>query len=127
MPGYYLDIETSGLDPEEDQILTIQYQKISSTGNAIGQLTILPSWKYSEEDIVKEIATYMLDDNPWNFIPVGNNLIFEFKFLVSKFRKYLGKELDIGYFFSRPHLDLKHVMILANSGNFKGSHLVLGK
>jgi len=97
MPGYYLDIETSGLDPDEDQILTIQYQKISSTGNAIGPLTILPSWKYSEEDIVKEIATYMLDDNPWNFIPVGNNLIFEFKFLVSKFRKYLGNNYPIPF------------------------------
>ena len=128
MPHYYLDIETTGLDPEIDQILTIQYQKISvHTGEAAGPLTILSSWEYSEEDIVKEIAISMLDEYPWNFVPVGNNLIFEFKFLSEKFRKYLGKEIDIEYFITRPHIDLKSVMILANSGKFKGCHLVLGK
>ena len=37
MPHYYLDIETTGLDPKIDQILTIQYQKISvHTGKSAG-------------------------------------------------------------------------------------------
>jgi hypothetical protein len=31
------------------------------------------------------------------------------------------------YFVTRPHIDLKPVMILANGGKFKGCHLVLGK
>ena len=128
MPHYYLDIETTGLDPEIDQILTIQYQKILvHTGEAVGPLTILSSWDYSEEDIVKEIAINLLDEDHWNFVPVGNNLTFEFKFFVNKFRKYLGKEIDVEYFVTRPHIDLKSVMILANSGKFKGCHLVLGK
>ena len=36
-PHYYLDIETTGLDPKIDQILTIQYQKISvHTGKSAG-------------------------------------------------------------------------------------------
>jgi len=128
LPHYYFDIETTGLDPENDQILTIQYQKISVyDGKSVGSLTILSSWDRSEEDIVREIALLMLDDCPWNFVPVGNNLTFEFKFLSEKFRKYLGKKIDIEYFVSRPHIDLKSVMILANSGKFKGCHLVLGK
>jgi hypothetical protein len=128
LPHYYFDIETTGLDPETDEILTIQYQKISvHTGKAAGPLTILSSWEYSEEDIVKEIAINMLDEYPWNFVPVGNNLTFEFKFLSCKINKYLGKEIDVGYFMTRPHIDLKSVMILANSGRFKGCHLVLGK
>ena len=128
MPHDYFDIETTGLDPETDEILTIQYQKISvMTGKAAGPLTILTSWDYSEEDIVKEIAISMLDENPWNFVPVGNNLTFEFKFLANKIRKYLGKEIDVEFFVSRPHIDIKSVMILANSGKFKGCHLVLGK
>ena len=128
MPHYYLDIETTGLNPEIDQILTIQYQKISvTTGKAIGPLIILSSWEYSEEDIIKEIAIILLDEYPWNFVPVGNNLTFEFKFFANKFRKYLGKEIDVEYFITRPHIDLKSVMILANSGKFKGCHLVLGK
>lgn len=128
MPHYYLDIETTGLDPKIDQILTIQFQKISVfTGKAIGPLNILTSWENSEEDIVKEIAMYMLDEYPWNFVPVGNNLTFEFKFLSNKFQKYLGQNIDVEFFVTRPHIDLKSVMILANSGKFKGCHLVLGK
>lgn len=128
MPHYYLDIETTGLDPEIDQIITIQYQKISvTTGEAIGPLTILSSWEYSEEIIVKEIAVSLLDDYPWNFVPVGNNLTFEFKFLSNKIQKYLNKKIDVEYFVTRPHIDLKSVMILANSGKFKGCHLILGK
>ena len=128
MPHYYLDIETTGLDPKIDQILTIQYQKISvHTGKSAGPLTILSSWEFSEEKIIKEISTIMLNEYPWNFVPVGNNLTFEFKFLSEKFRKYLGKDIDVEYFVTRPHIDLKSVMILANYGKFKGCHLVLGK
>ena len=128
MAHYYLDIETTGIDPQNDQILTIQFQKISVfTGKAMGPLNILNSWNNSEEDIVKEIAGYMLDKHPWNFVPVGNNLTFEFKFLSNKFQKYLGKDIDVEFFVTRPHIDLKSVMILANSGKFKGSHLILGK
>ncbi len=128
MPHYYLDIETTGLDPEVDQILTIQYQKISVfTGKPTGPLIILTSWEHSEEDIVKEIAIIMLDDYPWNFVPVGNNLTFEFKFLANKIQKYLNQKINVEFFVTRPHIDLKSVMILANSGKFKGCHLVLGK
>ncbi len=128
MPHYYLDIETTGLDPEVDQILTIQYQKISVfTGKPVGPLTILTSWEYSEEEIVKEIAVHILDEYSWNFVPVGNNLTFEFKFLSNKIQKYLEREIDVEFFVTRPHIDLKSVMILANSGKFKGCHLVLGK
>lgn len=128
MPHYYLDIETTGLDPDIDQIITIQFQKISGiTGNPVGPLTILNCWEYSEEEIVKEIAVTLLDEYPWNFVPVGNNLTFEFKFLAKKIQKYLNREIDVEYFVTRPHIDLKSVMILANSGKFKGCHLVLGK
>ena len=46
MPGYYLDIETTGLDPESDQIITIQYKKIGfASAKPEGPLIILKSWK----------------------------------------------------------------------------------
>jgi hypothetical protein len=127
MPHYYLDIETTGLDENNDQIITIQYQKVSvATGEPIGSLVILKAWEYGEENIVKEIAALMLEDL-WNFVPMGNNLTFEFKFLSAKIRKYLNKEIDVEYFVTRPHIDIKPIMILANGGKFKGCHLVLGK
>ena len=125
---YYTDIETDGLDPETSKIVTAQFQKISMfTGEAAGPLEIITIWEYSEEEIVKEIGARMLNENPWDFVPVGNNLTFEFKFFASKFRKYLGKDIGVEYFVSRPHIDLQPVMILANSGKFKGCHQVLGK
>jgi len=128
LPHYYLDIETTGLDPKTSKILTIQHQKMSvMTGKAIGPLEILTSWDYSEEEIVKEFAERILNENVWKFVPVGNNLTFEFKFLSEKFNKYLGMDIDVEYFASKPHIDIKPVMILANSGKFKGCHLVLGK
>lgn len=127
MPHYYFDIETTGLDEKDDEIITIQYQKICvSTGEPIGRLSILKSWEFGEEGIIKQVESLMSGD-PWEFVPVGNNLAFEFKFLAEKFRKYLNKNIDIEYFLKRPHVDLKSVMILANGGKFKGCHLVLGK
>lgn len=127
MPHYYLDIETTGLDENNDQIITIQYQKVSvTTGEPIGSLVILKAWEHGEENIVKEIAALMLEDL-WNFVPIGNNLAFEFKFLSAKIRKYLGTKIDVEYFVTRPHIDIKPIMILANGGKFKGCHLVLGK
>jgi hypothetical protein len=127
IPHYYLDIETTGLDENNDEIITIQYQKISvTTGEPMSPLVILKSWEHGEENIVKEIAALILGDI-WGFVPVGNNLTFEFKFLAVKIKKYIGKEINVEFFISRPHIDLKPIMILANGGRFKGCHLVLGK
>ena len=128
MPHYYFDIETTGLDPEEDEIITIQTQKIAvDTGEPLGKLNIISSWEYGEEAIVKEIATIVMNPNLWDFVPVGNNLLFEFKFLENKINKYLKTTVDLEFFFSRPHIDIKPLMILANGGRFKGYHLVLNK
>lgn len=127
MAHYYLDIETTGLDENNDEIITIQYQKVSvNTGGPIGHLTILKAWEGGEENIVKEIAALMLEDL-WDFVPIGNNLTFEFKFLSAKMKKYLNKNINVEYFVSRPHIDIKPIMILANGGRFKGCHLMLGK
>jgi len=128
MPPYYLDIETTGLDPKNSEIITIQYQKIAfDTGKPLGPLIILTSWEYDEETIVKEFASIIMNPNVWNFVPVGNNLPFEFKFLVEKINKYLNAGINLEYFISRPHIDIKPIMILANHGRFKGYHLVLNK
>ena len=127
MTTYYLDIETTGLDENNDKIITIQFQKISVfTSEQLSPLVILKEWEHSEETIVKEIAS-MVEGEVWDFVPVGNNLTFEFKFLAAKIRKYLQKDINAEYFISRPHIDIKSVMILANGGRFKGSGLVLGK
>jgi hypothetical protein len=130
LPHYYFDIETTGLDYEKDEIITIQFQKILfEDGSPQEPLTILKSWGKgeSEEIMINEITPLIMSTNPFKFVPIGNNLNFEFKFLLSKISKYLKIQIDPLYFHSRPHIDLKHVMILLNQGRFKGYNTILKK
>lgn len=130
MPHYYFDIETTGLDPQRDQIVTIQYQRIDTyKGHAIGSLKILNTWEngQSEKSAISTIAPMLMDSNPFRFVPVGNNLLFDFKFLASKFQKHLALDVDTLYFLMRPNLDLKPLLIFINGGKFKGYHHLLSK
>jgi hypothetical protein len=130
MPHYYCDIETTGLDSDKDEIISIQFQKmLLDSGRPEAPLTILTSWEKgsSELKILEKIYPLITSPNPWKFVPVGNNLNFEFKFLLSKIAMHLGIEIEPLFFHSRPYIDLKHVMILLNGGRFKGYHLILKK
>jgi len=130
MPPYYFDIETTGLNPERDEIISIQYQKIVlHSGKAIGPLEIFTTWshEFSEKNILKKILPLITSPNPFRFVPVGNNLNFEFKFLVNKINKYFDLDINLDYFISRPHMDIKPIMVFVNHGRFKGCHLVLNK
>ena len=60
----------------------------------------------------------------WDMIPCGTNLIFDLTFLWAKFKKY---ELDVvsldKYLYTKPVIDIKHTLIIANNLDFKGSGL----
>src|SRR3989442_9765925 len=97
----YFDIETTGLDTIKDQIITIQSQKLDMLkGYAAGPLKILKVWddNQSEKSIVSQLAPLLLDSDPFRFIPVGNNLVFDFKFLAAKFKEHLSLDVDTLYF-----------------------------
>lgn len=126
MTEYYFDIETYSPgekpSPEEDKIITIQFQPIDlRTGIPKGELIILKEWESSEKQIVTEFFNRFFAEglSVWNFIPVGYNLNFEWEFLICKFEKYLSKKLaskDLHY--KIPHLDLKPIVVLLNDGKF---------
>lgn len=123
MANFYLDIETTGLDEIESKITTIQYVELErGTGRQLGELTILKEWELGEEGMLKKF----IDDSPisnvskWDFVPVGYNLGFEHKFLLEKSSKYNLSKIEI---LDRAYIDLHHIGILMNKGEFSGSGL----
>ncbi|MDD3126846.1 MAG: ribonuclease H-like domain-containing protein [Candidatus Izemoplasmatales bacterium] len=122
MSNYYLDIETTGLDPKIDSIITIQFQELDRFGNPKGKLIILKSWESSEKEIVNHFIQIYKGNNssPFNFIAVGFNLNFEHKFLKEKAKQYGFGDFEI---LDNPSIDLKSIGVLMNNGNFVGSGL----
>jgi uncharacterized protein YprB with RNaseH-like and TPR domain len=67
MTNYYLDIETTGLYPKVDSIITIQFQELDRFVNAKGKLIILKSWQSSEKEIVNHFIQIYRGDNSSKF------------------------------------------------------------
>ena len=134
MAEYYFDIETAhkdldspdprgNLDPKRGRIIIISYQQLDSrTGEQIGPLTILKEWDSSEKEILEEFRP-LITQNWWNFIPIGYNLNFEFKFLREKFKEYFGFDFSCDKWLERPKKDLISIGVMMNRGAFKGATL----
>lgn len=123
MGNFYLDIETMGLNPATDKIITIQFQELDRyTGEPIGELIILKEWESSEKEIISQFIekSNILHEYVFSFVPIGYNLGFEHNFL--KLRSEINglPSLDI---LNNPFIDLRAVGILMNYGQFKGSRL----
>lgn len=130
MTLFYTDLESTGLNPTEDEVIAITFQEIDiASGKVVGPLRILKSWdeNSNEEQIIQSFTPLITSSNPFKFIMVGNNLNFDFNFLTSKINKYLNLEINSTYFHSRPHIDLKHLMVMLNGSRFKGYAKILNK
>ncbi len=126
MAEWYLDIETEGTDPQQDKILTIQYQPLENQ-RPTGAFQILAEWEWGEKQIVRSILEKGLLEPTWDFVPVGNRLKFDITFLVEKaerhgIRKFALEELRY-YWFRKPMLDLGSVLVMMNRGKFQGSSI----
>ena len=121
--NYYLDIETTGLNPYQHKIITIQYMELErNTAKPAGPLKILKEWESDEKTILTEFISNsgINDDYKFNFIPVGFNLQFEHSFFIGRCLSNNIKPVDI---LNRPFLDLKTVGVIMNRGEFKGASL----
>ncbi len=124
MGQFYFDIETTGFNPEKDDVITIQYQKLDYDGKPIDELKILKAWKGSEQAIVELVHRMLIQENSWGFIPIGTNLIFDLTFIWAKFKKYKLKCPDLAKFlYDKPLIDIKYTLIMANKLSFRGSGL----
>lgn len=126
MVEYYFDTETTGLDSEKDNIITIQRQLIKF-GRPAGPIEILNTWDRSEEEVLEEFLSIARCQNMWDFVYIGTNLLFDFNFINERAKKYGLRGTDLTYCSVWPHLDLKHIMILLNEGRFKGYSDIIGK
>lgn len=122
---YYLDIESNGINPQLNDIVTIQYQPLNEKGEACGELIILKSWESSEKEIVEKFYKIFVNTFIWDFIPIMQNGLFDFTFLLEKFRKYnlpIHKD-SLEFIFTKPYLDIRTTLIIANDMQFKNSGL----
>jgi hypothetical protein len=125
---YYFDIETTGLDPIHDRIVTFQYQELSQvSGIPLTKLVIVKEWErdYSEEIILEWIKELVIDTT-WSFVPVGNNLVFDFSFINTRIKHYSGNDVFMRLM-NRPWIDIKHVLVMINGGNFRNYGKIMGK
>lgn len=123
MPNYYLDIETTGTDPSKSKIITIQFQELMrGSGSPAGNLTILKEWETEEKEILLKFYERLNESKNYHFsfVPVGFNLSFEREFLIDKAESYGIEAIDL---YDLPFIDLSHVGVLMNKGEFKGSGL----
>lgn len=129
MADFYLDIETTGLDPYNDGILTIQYRDLSTRNYADVTPTILAAWQSSEKEILSRfLAESGLFDpaRRWKFVPVGFNLDFELRFLFVRAKDLGILPADARYedvAAQRPRKDVQMIAVLMNGGQFKGASL----
>ena len=121
--NYYLDIETTGLDPLQNKIITIQYMELErNTAKPMCPLKILKEWESDEKTILKKFISDsgIADRSKFSFVPIGFNLQFEHSFLWQRCISNGLKPVDI---LNRPFLDLKTVAVIMNRGEFKGASL----
>jgi len=124
---YYFDVETEGEDPQQDRLVTIQFQQLSDDLRPIGTLTVLAEWEWGEKEILRIAIAKGLLEKSWDFVPVGNRLRFDLTFLME--RALLHKVKDWSppelrrFWFDKPMLDLGPVLVLMNAGKFDGSSI----
>ncbi|MDO9035757.1 MAG: hypothetical protein Q7U51_11195 [Methanoregula sp.] len=133
MPAYYFAMEGYHTgekpDPAVDKLITIQYQKIDlTTGEPLGELTILKEWESSEQSIITTFCNqFFKPEIPvTHFIPVGMSLDYEYEMIITKCKKYnLHAITSHQLYFQRPRFDLRPIVVLLNDGRFAGARLDL--
>jgi hypothetical protein len=125
VPLYYFDIETIGLKLEEHAIITIQYAELlqNFVPKPGSDLTILKVWEFgSERDLIKFfLEKSKFFEDPFAFVPVGVNLLYDVIFLYERARLHGLVDGPLARILrEKPFIDLKPVLVVLNDCEFKG-------
>ncbi len=124
---FYFDLETTGDDPQQDRIVTIQLRQLDDNLEPVAPLQIMAEWEWAERQIVQMALEKGVLKPDWDFVPVGNRLHFDLTFLIERATKWNLIQWDAAtlkfYWFTKPILDLQSILILMNRGKFSGSSL----
>jgi hypothetical protein len=124
---FYFDQETTGDDPQQDRIVTVQYHQLDENLEPVGMFQIMTEWDWGEKQIIQMTLEKGILQPTWDFVPVGNRLRFDLTFLIERATKWNLIQWDMAtlkyYWFTKPVLDLQPVLILMNRGEFSGSSL----
>ncbi|MBV9175957.1 MAG: hypothetical protein JO297_02845 [Nitrososphaeraceae archaeon] len=100
---------------------------IKSTHVVDTNLEILKEWESDERTILEKFIKLLIQGKEWwYFIPIGNNLDFDFRFINNKLKHYFGDNTSSELSKTRK-LDLLTLCVMMNDLKFKGCTDVLGK
>ena len=124
---FYFDQETTGDDPQQDRIVTVQFRPLGDDLRPSGPLQIMAEWEWGEKQIIQMVLEKGVLQTGWDFVPVGNRLRFDLTFLIERATKWDLIKWDAAtlkyYCFTKTILDLQPILILMNRGRFTGSSL----
>jgi len=127
LPSYYFDIETTGDDPQQDRVVTIQYQPLGDDLQPIGLFQVMAEWEWGEKQMIQMAIEKGILEATWDFVPVGNRLRFDLTFLIERAMRWKLIDWDMAklkyYWFTKPFIDLGPVLVMLNRGQFTGSSL----
>ncbi len=120
-------METTGDDPQQDRIVTVQYQTLADDLSPTGTFQVMAEWEWGEKQIIQMVLEKGILEPTWDFVPVGNRLRFDLTFLVERATKWRLIDWDMAklkyYWFTKPYLDLAPILVMLNRGAFSGSSL----
>jgi hypothetical protein len=126
-----LEAEAAGakvkLTPENCRIITMQFQLLDRSGRPASPLIVMKEWETEggEEGMIRQFLRENLGagTNPWDFIPVGYNVLFDLGLLRERAAEY-GMEIPAWEIYhQRPFIDIKHILLGMNGFAFKESGL----
>src|SRR3990172_12760414 len=85
---YYFDLETTGDDPQQDRIVTVQYQLLADDLTALGAFQVIAEWEWGEKQVIQTALDKGVLEPTWDFVPVGNRLRFDLTFLIERATKW---------------------------------------